>query len=521
MTVNVRAGNGFTLVGGTSTGQTVADNCDVRAHLPELATTTTGTSAFGAGSERLRRHAGEPVLPCRVRRPHAVARALSSYVVPKVDVQLVGDVPEQAGGDAGGQLRGAERGRRAVARAESLGQRAERDGEPGRAGHDVRRSHQPARLRACAKILKFGRSRTLVGVDVYNALNSSAVLTYNNAFVPGGTWLQPLTILTPRFFKFTAEVTSRSHAQLGRIACRRADGCVAVAVGAAGARWCRALSRPRRTARSRCSSCTRRDGTRRSPSSASASCRGSSRAGCGGPLDYYSEYIDRARFPDPDYQAGFRDFLRLKYTGYRFDLVIAMQDIALEFVGEQPERALSRHSGRLLRELLRATTSQNSTGIVAPTDLRRHARSGCGAAAGRPPRLRRQRRVNARQGVRSAGAGTAPAVRILDSRSPTCPACRRGISRPGWRRCRRNSIVYYLLVDRDGAGENFHPLEYLDRVTAVANAPVYCWVDSAMDHGIVGGSLTVRRPRPRDSVTWPFGCCAASGPTASRCRLPI
>ena len=39
----------LTLVGGTSTGQTVADNCDVRARLPELATTTTGTSAFGAG----------------------------------------------------------------------------------------------------------------------------------------------------------------------------------------------------------------------------------------------------------------------------------------------------------------------------------------------------------------------------------------------------------------------------------------------------------------------------------------
>ena len=32
------------------------------------------------------------------------------------------------------------------------------------------------------------------------------MLTYNNAFVPGGTWLQPLTILTPRFFKITAEI---------------------------------------------------------------------------------------------------------------------------------------------------------------------------------------------------------------------------------------------------------------------------------------------------------------------------
>jgi hypothetical protein len=32
------------------------------------------------------------------------------------------------------------------------------------------------------------------------------VLTYNNAFVPGGSWLQPLTLLTPRFFKISAEI---------------------------------------------------------------------------------------------------------------------------------------------------------------------------------------------------------------------------------------------------------------------------------------------------------------------------
>jgi hypothetical protein len=43
-------------------------------------------------------------------------------------------------------------------------------------------------------------------VDIYNALNSSAVLAYNGAFIPGGTWLQPLTILTPRFLKITTEV---------------------------------------------------------------------------------------------------------------------------------------------------------------------------------------------------------------------------------------------------------------------------------------------------------------------------
>jgi hypothetical protein len=58
-----------------------------------------------------------------------------------------------------------------------------------------------------AKILKLAGTRTMVGIDLYNALNSSAVLTYNNAFVPGGTWLQPQTILTARLLKFSMEIT--------------------------------------------------------------------------------------------------------------------------------------------------------------------------------------------------------------------------------------------------------------------------------------------------------------------------
>jgi len=49
-------------------------------------------------------------------------------------------------------------------------------------------------------------ARLLLALDIYNALNSSAVLTYDSTFVPGGAWLQPLAILTPRFFKLTAQI---------------------------------------------------------------------------------------------------------------------------------------------------------------------------------------------------------------------------------------------------------------------------------------------------------------------------
>ena len=56
-----------------------------------------------------------------------------------------------------------------------------------------------------AKLLRFGRSRTTVGVDLYNVLNSSAILTYSNLFVPNGLWLQPTTVLTGRFARISAQ----------------------------------------------------------------------------------------------------------------------------------------------------------------------------------------------------------------------------------------------------------------------------------------------------------------------------
>jgi hypothetical protein len=57
-----------------------------------------------------------------------------------------------------------------------------------------------------AKILRFGRTRTNVGVDIYNLLNSSAVLNYNQAFNPGGRWLVPTTVLAARFAKVSASI---------------------------------------------------------------------------------------------------------------------------------------------------------------------------------------------------------------------------------------------------------------------------------------------------------------------------
>jgi hypothetical protein len=55
------------------------------------------------------------------------------------------------------------------------------------------------------KIFKFGKTRTTVGVDIYNLLNSDAILSYNQAFLAGGAWLTPTSEMSARFAKLSLQ----------------------------------------------------------------------------------------------------------------------------------------------------------------------------------------------------------------------------------------------------------------------------------------------------------------------------
>jgi hypothetical protein len=200
-TLNLRA-SGFTFIGGTSTGQTVADNCDVRAHLPELATTTVGTSPLGGG---LSSSTVSPVSPyCHAAfGVQTQFRGLASYELGN-DAQVSATLQSKPGA-----MLAANYAVPNAAVASSLGRDLSGNASnvtvnllPPGTRYGDRVNQLDVRV---AKILRHGRSRTLVALDVYNALNSSAGLTYNNAFVAGAAWPQPNTILTARFFRITAE----------------------------------------------------------------------------------------------------------------------------------------------------------------------------------------------------------------------------------------------------------------------------------------------------------------------------
>ena len=53
------------------------------------------------------------------------------------------------------------------------------------------------------KILRFGRTRAALNLDIYNALNGNAVLQQSNTF---GNWQQPQGILVARFAKIGVQL---------------------------------------------------------------------------------------------------------------------------------------------------------------------------------------------------------------------------------------------------------------------------------------------------------------------------
>jgi hypothetical protein len=197
LNLSARPRNGLVVQGGFNTAQTLADYCDIRAAVPEFTVIL----------------AQSPTNPYCSTNTRWIKRftALGSYTIPRVDVQFAGTMRS----DQGDTLSANWAAPNSVI-VQSLGRPLSNNApsatvnliEPGTLYGD-RVNAIDFRI---AKILRIGRTRTNVGVDIYNIVNSNPVLTYNQAFVlpsptnPNGSWLTPTSVLQPRFFKISAQI---------------------------------------------------------------------------------------------------------------------------------------------------------------------------------------------------------------------------------------------------------------------------------------------------------------------------
>jgi hypothetical protein len=205
--VNARLRNGLTVQGGTSTGRRLQDNCDVRAALPE---TYSWQSTTAVQTTRVNDSIGALANPwCRVVEPYLTSfRGLATYIVPKLDV----NVSMTWRSDPGPQLEANYVVTSAIAQP-SLGRPLSSGNvtvnlvEPGTL-YGARINNLDMRV---AKILRFGGTRTQVGMDIYNLFNNDVVTTYNNGYTApaagrGSIWLTPQTILPARYVRLNLQV---------------------------------------------------------------------------------------------------------------------------------------------------------------------------------------------------------------------------------------------------------------------------------------------------------------------------
>jgi hypothetical protein len=191
--INMRLRN-VLLQGGLSTGRTSTDSCAVRS---QIGSTNVGSALGGFSAS----NADSPsTLYCRVNGTFLTqVKLLGSYTFP-FGVRIAGTFQSLPGPSLSATYN---------APFSAYGPSLGRVIAGGNANSTVSvnliepdtvfgERHNQLDLRF-TKIVRAGRTQTSVGMDLYNALNVSTVLSQNNNFA---AWQVPTSIVTPRFAKF-------------------------------------------------------------------------------------------------------------------------------------------------------------------------------------------------------------------------------------------------------------------------------------------------------------------------------
>jgi hypothetical protein len=208
LTVDARLQNGLYLQGGVSTGKTMTDVCEIVDDVPELLQVA---GAAPTGVQPLVSSPGPNVWTskqfCHQETGNLPQyKGVASYTLPWYGVRVAGTFQSVPGPMIASNAIYSETSA-TLPRATmttlgrpitGLGQTTLNLIEPGTLYGD-RLNQVDLRF---TKIVSVGRGRIDVNVDLYNAFNSDAILGQLNNFGPA--WQLPLTVIQPRFVKFSA-----------------------------------------------------------------------------------------------------------------------------------------------------------------------------------------------------------------------------------------------------------------------------------------------------------------------------
>ena len=216
------------------------------------------------------------------------------------------------------------------------------------------------------------------------------------------------------------------------------------------------------------------------------------RAGTTGQLDIYSEYMDLSRFPDENHRKRLRDFYQQKYEGKKIDLIFAVMGPSLNFMLEYGDELFPGtpivFCGIDKREIEGRNLGPNVTGVL----VKRVFKPTLELALRIQPDIRQVVFIRgtsdfskywgeqAREELREFEGR----VTITDLSNLSMEDIRQEVAR-----LPPHTIILYLHMFRDGAGNSFQPNQALSLIAEKANAPIYVFLDQFIGKGAVGGHV--------------------------------
>ena len=190
--VNGRMQNGIFFQGGTSTGRTSLNNCEIMNALPEVQFESNNFFSPNFFTTMPRDY-------CKQSGSYLTQiKGFVGYTIPKADVALSTTIQSLPGVPIEARLSSPFN--------PNVGGLAQFPGianfhvlEPGQ-DYGERLNQVDVRI---SKLFRYGKTRTMVSLDIYNLLNKDTITAQNNTYTPGAViaWQQASSILTARFIK--------------------------------------------------------------------------------------------------------------------------------------------------------------------------------------------------------------------------------------------------------------------------------------------------------------------------------
>jgi len=210
------------------------------------------------------------------------------------------------------------------------------------------------------------------------------------------------------------------------------------------------------------------------------------------PIEFYTEYLDLAQFPDEAYLHSLLNLLTIKYSGKKIDILIPVGDLAFTFLQAHGNAlfpgvpmvfcAVAREQVEALKKPLKITGQISWVDVAGTLEaaLKLQSRARQLIVIGGTAETDRLMQQIAREALEPY-KGRLEITFLIDL--PMAEILTRVSHLPP------ETIVIYLSIFRDSQGTDFVPRTALALISQLANAPVYGLWENLLGQGMVGGHL--------------------------------